>query len=80
ADAVAEYHLAGATKHNGCWVDTHSTAVSNEVWALYEIALQQMGPRPTLIEWDNDIPELALLLNEATKAQQQMGRFNETLV
>jgi hypothetical protein len=72
AHAVAEYHLAGHSMRDGCLVDTHSTPVCDEVWALYEYALQRIGARPTLIEWDNDIPALPLLLGEARKAQQIM--------
>ncbi|MBY0579013.1 MAG: DUF692 domain-containing protein [Burkholderiales bacterium] len=69
-DAVLEYHLAGHSIADGMLVDTHSSRVCAEVWALYEFALQHIGPRPTLIEWDNDIPELGVLLDEAARARQ----------
>ena len=72
ADAVQEYHLAGYSVMDGCLVDTHDHPVYPEVWDLYEYALQQIGPRPTLIEWDSDIPALPVLLGEAAKAQQRM--------
>lgn len=72
ASAVAEYHLAGHSAQEGCLVDTHSTKVCEEVWQLYETALQQIGPRPTLIEWDADIPALPVLCGEASQAQQRM--------
>jgi len=42
--------------------------VAEPVWALYRKAVQRFGPKPTLIEWDTDIPELAVLLEEAEKA------------
>lgn len=71
-EAVKEYHLAGYSVQNGCLVDTHNCAVYAEVWQLYEYVLQQIGPRPTLVEWDSDIPALPVLLNEAAKAQQRM--------
>lgn len=71
-DAVQEYHLAGYSVRDGCLVDTHNCAVYPEVWALYESVLRHIGPRPTLIEWDADIPELSVLMNEAGKAQQRM--------
>lgn len=70
--AVKEYHLAGYSIMDGCLVDTHNQPVYPEVWELYEFALQQIGPRPTLIEWDSDIPPLRVLLGEAAKAQQRM--------
>ena len=72
AAAVKEYHLAGYSVIDGCLVDTHNHPVYPEVWELYEYALQQIGPRPTLIEWDSDIPALAVLMGEAAKAQQRM--------
>lgn len=72
AGAVKEYHLAGYSVRDGCLVDTHNHPVYPEVWALYEYVLQQIGPRPTLIEWDADIPALPVLMGEAAKAQQRM--------
>jgi len=72
ADAVQEYHLAGYSLRNGCLVDTHDRPVYPEVWNLYERILRQLGPRPTLIEWDSDIPALPVLMAEAAKAQSRM--------
>lgn len=72
ADAVKEYHLAGYSVMDGCLVDTHNHPVYSEVWQLYEYVLQHIGPRPTLIEWDSDIPALPVLMDEAAKAQQRM--------
>ena len=73
AQAVGEYHLAGYSVRDGCLVDTHDAPVYPEVWDLYEYVLQQIGPRPTLIEWDSEIPALQVLTNEAAKAQKRMG-------
>jgi uncharacterized protein (UPF0276 family) len=70
--SVKEYHLAGFSVRNGCLVDTHDHPVFPEVWELYDMALQHIGPRPTLIEWDSDIPALAVLTAEAEKAQQRL--------
>ena len=70
ADAVKEYHLAGFEVRDGCLVDTHSHPVFPGVWELFEAVLRQIGPRPTLIEWDRDIPALPVLMAEAAKAQQ----------
>ena len=72
AESVKEYHLAGYSIIDGCLVDTHNHPVYQEVWELYEYALQQIGPRPTLIEWESDIPGLAILMAEAAKAQQRL--------
>lgn len=76
-EAVKEYHLAGYSVQNGCLVDTHNCAVYPEVWELYEYVLQQIGSRPTLIEWDSDIPVLPVLMNEAARAQQRMDACHE---
>lgn len=67
---VGEIHLAGhaiRTLPDGTQVriDTHGARVSAEVWSLYRYALRRFGPRPTLIEWDTDIPPLQTLLDEA---------------
>lgn len=71
--AVREIHLAGFTAKEGLGapllIDTHSRPVSNEVWNLYGETLTHVGPVPTLIEWDQDIPELEVLQAEAAKAQ-----------
>ena len=73
---VAEIHLAGHESDDAddgsdsFLVDTHSRPVCDAVWSLYADALLRFGPRPTLIEWDKDLPALAVLLAEADKAQQ----------
>ena len=70
SEAVGEIHLAGFTAVEGCLIDTHGSAVSSDVWKLYAEIVQRIGPRPTLIEWDTDIPPLEILLGEACRAQQ----------
>jgi len=74
--AVDEIHLAGFTvkqlDKGEIWIDTHSRPVSDEVWQLYQYWLEKYGERHTLIEWDLDIPEPEVLLNEATKATQYL--------
>ena len=73
AAAIGEIHLAGHTVRqlaNGhaLRIYDHSARVAAEVWTLYEEALARFGPRPTLIEWDNKVPPLAVLLEEAAHA------------
>ncbi len=80
SNAVMEYHLAGHSVRDGCLVDTHSDRVCNEVWDLYRLALQQVGNRPTLIEWDNDTPDLSVLLEEAGIAQSHMEHRHDSMV
>lgn len=73
-ESVREIHLAGFTAKEGLaaplLIDTHSRPVDKAVWALYAEALTLFGPVPTLIEWDQDIPELEILCAEATHAQE----------
>jgi uncharacterized protein (UPF0276 family) len=68
-EAIAEIHLAGFDDIGSCLIDTHGAPVAPDVWALYARAIARYGPRPTLIEWDVDIPPLDTLLAEAAKAQ-----------
>ncbi len=68
--SVGEIHLAGFQNTGEILIDTHGAAVSDDVWRLYEYAIGRFGNVPTLIEWDTDIPELAVLLGEAGKANR----------
>ncbi len=77
-DRVGEIHLAGYEEVDGLLIDTHSRPVYPAVWELYRAALERFGPVPTLIEWDQDIPELAVLLAEAAKAQTCLDTIMET--
>jgi uncharacterized protein (UPF0276 family) len=69
---VGEIHLAGharvATAQGEVLIDDHGSAVCDEVWALYRLALARFGAVPTLIEWDTDIPALPLLVDESRRA------------
>ena len=67
--AIQEIHLAGFHDAGDCLIDTHGTPVSEAVWRLYRYALRCHGVKPTLIEWDTDIPALPVLLQEAARAQ-----------
>ena len=70
---VREIHLAGHTVNRypegEILIDTHSARVCEAVWELYRDALAHVGPVPTLIEWDTDLPALSVLLDEARKAE-----------
>ena len=68
-DAIAEIHLAGFDGSGPCLIDTHGARVAPPVWALYRAAIERFGPKPTLIEWDTDLPALEVLLDEASIAQ-----------
>lgn len=71
---VKEIHLAGHSKttlSNGMelLIDTHNNMVCDAVWEIYQMAIKRFGTMPTLIEWDQDIPEFNILMNEAKKAK-----------
>lgn len=75
--AIGEIHLGGhsvrPTLDGGTLrIDDHGSRIIDEVWTLYEAALKRFGPLPTLIEWDNDIPALQVLLEEAARAQRSL--------
>lgn len=74
AEAIGEIHLAGYEEADGVLIDTHGARVSPEVWKLYEEAVARFGPRPTLVEWDTDIPALDVLLGEAGRANAILER------
>ena len=65
---IAEVHLAGFTDMGDYLFDTHSCPVFPEVWKLYEYFLSIRNDVPTLIEWDEDIPEFHVLDKEVEKA------------
>lgn len=69
AEAIGEIHLAGhATTQVGTdtvLIDDHGSRVPPVVWSLYHHSISRFGPRPTLIEWDTDVPVLDVLLGEA---------------
>ena len=68
-EAVAEIHLAGFDASGPCLIDTHGTRVAPPVWALYRATIDRFGAKPTLIEWDTDLPALDVLQDEAAIAQ-----------
>jgi len=71
--AVREIHLAGHTRREvggrAILLDDHGSRVIDHVWQLYEYAIHRLGPVPTLIEWDTNLPELSVLVDEASRAQ-----------
>ena len=69
-DHVAEIHLAGHRHCGDIVIDDHGSRVNEQVWALYRHAIGRFGAVPTLIEWDTDIPDLSVLLDEADRARE----------
>jgi len=76
---VKEIHLAGYEQMDGYLLDAHNNRVSDEVWVLYEQLMKLCPDVPSLIEWDNDIPELSVLMEEADKANR-LSKITQRLV
>jgi uncharacterized protein (UPF0276 family) len=77
--AVGEIHLAGfAVDHDAAGatllIDTHGAPVHDQVWQLYAQTLARIGPVPTLLERDNQVPSLTVLLQEVQQAQTLLDR------
>ncbi|TIU00603.1 MAG: DUF692 domain-containing protein, partial [Mesorhizobium sp.] len=75
--AVQEIHLAGFTpetdeKQRPLLIDTHNRPVDPLVWQLYAYVIGKLGPTPTLIEWDADLPSWGELHAEAMRAEAHM--------
>lgn len=77
--AVQEFHLAGYTEDidddgETLLIDSHDREVLKKVWDLYELALTLTKPKPTLIEWDANIPDWPTLLAEAKRADSLLQK------
>ena len=76
-ERVVEIHLAGHTRDpalgEGLLIDSHDAAVAPEVWALFERLIRRIGPRPTLIERDGNVPAFETLLAERQHAEAVLG-------
>ncbi len=75
---VGEIHLAGHSvephESGPLLIDDHGSCVADATWELFAAFISRVGPKPVLIEWDSNIPEFDVLLNEAAKAQTIMSR------
>src|SRR2546427_706157 len=80
---VGELHLAGHAVNDAdgrtILIDDHGSPVADAVWRLFEHALGRFGTTPTLIEWDTDVPQLAVLLAEAAKAGARLDEASDVL-
>lgn len=76
-DLVGEIHLGGHdpdvdAQGRPLLIDSHGKPVEQAVWALYDYTIKAAGARPTLIEWDNDVPDWATLEAEAARAVETL--------
>lgn len=74
---VGEIHLGGHDTEElpsgPLLIDSHGAEVAEPVWALYAHVLDRAGALPTLVEWDNDVPDWPVLLAEAQRAQMMIA-------
>ena len=76
---VQELHLGGHAEDKDdagrkLLIDAHDREIADDVWDLYQLVLSKTGPLPSLIEWDNDVPEWPILAGEARFADELIGR------
>ncbi|PQV59015.1 hypothetical protein LX70_00835 [Defluviimonas denitrificans] len=76
---VGEIHLGGHDAQAddtgaALLIDAHGSEVTDPVWALYDRTIRASGAKPTLIEWDNDVPDWPVLAAEAARAAQILNR------
>ncbi|SEO62796.1 hypothetical protein SAMN04490248_10843 [Salinihabitans flavidus] len=77
-DLVGEIHLGGHDEDHDdhgapLLIDSHGREVADPVWTLFDYTLSRCGPRPVLIEWDNDVPDWPILRAEADRAATALG-------
>jgi uncharacterized protein (UPF0276 family) len=80
---VGEFHLAGFAEDRDSdgarlLIDAHGCPVSEAVWRLYYRALGRSCQAPTLIEWDNDVPEFSVVADEARRARGILALYERT--
>lgn len=68
-DRVGYVHLAGHERRGDVVIDTHGAPVPDPVWELYAWLLERTGPVSTLVEWDQHIPSLDAVLDQADRAR-----------
>jgi uncharacterized protein len=77
-ELVGEIHLAGFAEDQDAdagrlLIDAHGAPVADAVWSLYRRTLARSGPVPTLIEWDNDVPDFATMVAEVSLARAALA-------
>jgi len=72
---VREIHLGGHDEDVDdigapLLIDAHGSPIADAVWALYADVIARTGALPTLIEWDNDVPDWPTLVAQAIAAEK----------
>jgi uncharacterized protein len=74
---VHQIHLAGHSDMQGHLIDTHDHPIAAPVWDLYAQAVAHFGAVPTMIERDDNIPDLSELVAELDLAREIAGRHSQ---
>ena len=87
SDRAASTHHCKVSTHLNVWndflkafvhallIDDHGSHVTDMTWELYGRFIERAGPRPTLIEWDTDVPAFGELMAEADMAAAIMDEL-----
>ncbi len=78
AASVGQIHLAGYLEAGDIVIDDHGSRVQAGVWQVYRHALQRLGKRPSVVEWDTQLPPLPVLLAEAEQAEALLAQAADT--
>lgn len=73
-ERIAQFHLAGHTDYGSYLLDTHDNHVAEAVWQLFRTAHNLTGGVSTLLEWDANIPDFAMVHDEVLKARRFMSK------
>jgi uncharacterized protein (UPF0276 family) len=84
-EVVSEIHVAGFARSVDAagaplLIDSHGSPVDQAVWGLFASTIARLGPMPTLLERDNDVPAFDVLMAEALYADGLMGAVHGPLV
>lgn len=77
---VGEIHLGGHDEDEDdhgapLLIDSHGREIADPVWTLLDHTLERSGARPTLVEWDTDVPDWTVLAAEARRAEAALARI-----
>ena len=81
---VGEIHIGGHHQDEDdhgqpLLIDSHQCEVADPVWELLNDTLQKTGPKPVLVEWDNDVPEWSVLKSEAQRSEHALSALTMAL-
>ncbi|MBO6934916.1 MAG: DUF692 family protein [Deltaproteobacteria bacterium] len=74
-ERVVQVHLAGGRQVGELWIDSHDRPVDSEALALLgEVARRAPQLRAVTIEWDEDVPSLAVALDQLEQVRSVLAK------